>query len=95
MNRRSFLASLAAIAVAPKALDAIAAMRPAPVATGSLVTLQRAYRKMQGRLLEGFQQTTPEWEWMQSSVGFADVLTSTSVHKLRRSKVKNWNVRLR
>lgn len=73
LNRRGFLAALAALPLAGKALDLLAAMKPAQplwacsrttVAGGRFthITLQKAYRKIQQQALEGFQWQAEEWD---------------------------------
>lgn len=66
MNRRSFLVALAAIALAPKAVRNIQFLPSRKVFSGRIygthATLQRAYRKMQIHLLEGFQVEPAEWD---------------------------------
>lgn len=66
MNRRSFVAALAALALAPKAARNIQFLPSRKVLSGriyaSQATLQRAYRKMQVHLLEGFNTEPAEWD---------------------------------
>lgn len=74
MNRREFIAVLAALPFVPEALAPLlkraqiaAQMRHQAVtcmATDPIHgIMQRAYRKMQGDLLEGLKFSTEEWDW--------------------------------
>lgn len=78
MNRRSFLGAIAALPLAPQALEAIEQLgapawaRGGPVWTSayavtptgrfSHLTLQKAYRKIQAGMLEAYRFESPEWD---------------------------------
>lgn len=74
MNRRAFIAAIAAALLAgPKALAALLEQHRRSAMVFSIdfphqfvwrnrTTLQGAYRKMQGKLLEGFQWQAEEWD---------------------------------
>jgi hypothetical protein len=79
MNRRSFVAALAAIALAPKAARNIQFLPSRKLLTGRIYstpgTLQRAYRKMQLSLLDGFNTEPAEWDLIEPyGKSFADML---------------------